>query len=215
MCYLPHGASLALLLSCLTTPAYADPATACDAAARRAAEEAGVPEPVMLAIARVESGRSQTPWPWTVNHAGEGHWFKTEREALDFAEARIAEGESNLDIGCFQVNLRWHGENFTGLEAMFDPEENARYAAHFLGRLHASEGNWVNAVAAYHSRTPAHAEAYVEKVEAVLLALGEEPAVAPQPALTNSFPLLKQGATGRMGSLVAPAGTLRPMIGGP
>lgn len=209
-----NAAVLALLLFQSSVSLAMSAPDVCDTAALRAAEEYGIPANVMLAITRVETGRKVDghfqPWPWAVNQAGASHWFDTAQEAQDFVETAISSGFSNIDIGCFQLNLRWHGEAFSSVADMFDPERNANYAAQFLLDNHQRRGNWVDAVAAYHSATPKHAQAYILKVENILGDLAIKAPVtedrADQPAKNNRFPLLKPGTTGAMASLV-PAGS--------
>lgn len=214
--------ALPLCLMALPAPAY-DLSEACDAAALHAAAAHGVPPQLMLAITRVETGRNRNgalqPWPWTVNQGGEGHWFDSPTEAADHVQSAIAAGQSNIDVGCFQLNLRWHGGRFVSLDLMFDPEKNADQAARFLVENHQRKGNWVDAVAAYHSATPEHAEAYVQKVEAVLtdLAAGDATATSvmagsPAAVQENRFPLLRPGASGTMASLVPAGGTASPLF---
>ena len=72
--------ALGTLLS-LPVQARNDPSTLCLSAAAEAAEATGVPYEVLLAIAVVETGRDDRPWPWTVNVAGDGRWFDTKEEA--------------------------------------------------------------------------------------------------------------------------------------
>jgi hypothetical protein len=156
----------------------------CDAAAATAATETGVPLAILRALSRTETGRTQdgvfAPWPWTVNNAGDGRWFDDLQSALAHAERRRAQGASNLDIGCFQINLRWHGHAFASLREMFDPLQNARYAARFLTGLHQEFGNWDDAVAAFHSRTPHFAARYMERYNRIHAALAVEgPDTAP------------------------------------
>lgn len=181
----------------------------CDRAAAQAAQATGVPLSVLMSIARVESGQTAQgqlhAWPWTVNSGGKGYFFDTLGAALDFAAAEIAAGNINFDVGCFQVNLRWHSKGFTSLENAFDPAANAAYAAQFLASLHAEMGDWPSAVAAYHSRTPEHAQRYLAKVKAVWEDLHKS---APQVSLAqptspraNGFPLLQAGQ-GANGSIV-------------
>lgn len=208
---------------CLALPllaagaAIAEPALTCDIAARQAALTHGVPEPVMLAITRVETGRDQggtlTPWPWAINMGGEGFWPETRENAVTMAQTALEEGRQNMDIGCFQLNIRWHAENFASLDDMFDPVRNADYAARFLSRLHDETGSWVAAVAAYHSRSPDLAEAYVARVETVLAAA--EPLLAIEPALPrpNLFPLLQPGRAASPGSLVPGREGAIPLFG--
>jgi hypothetical protein len=91
----------------------------CDIAAAEAAAETGVPLSILRALARTESGRTRdgvfAPWPWTVNNAGDGRWFPGLTSAQDHVSRLRAAGETNLDIGCFQINLRWHGHAFSSL----------------------------------------------------------------------------------------------------
>ncbi|QDL94781.1 lytic transglycosylase domain-containing protein (plasmid) [Paroceanicella profunda] len=139
-------------------------AAICDIVAREAAQESGVPLDVLRAITRTETGRKLEgaflPWPWTINMEGKGLWFDSPSEALAYARARHAEGARSFDMGCFQVNFRWHGEHFASLDEMMDPLANARYAARFLSELYAESGDWVTAASHYHSRTPEFASRY-------------------------------------------------------
>lgn len=187
-----------------------DESRTCDSAAQTAALKYGVPAEIMLSIARVESGRGEgrMPWPWTINSDGKGYWFETRRAAIEFAAERLAAGSNDFDIGCFQINLRWHPEAFSSLEDALDPNANADYAAQFLTSLFQTEGDWKSAVAAYHSRSPAQAKTYIAQIEAAYAnhILPSENDVAPsQPeafAPQNRFPLLQPGESSGFGSLV-------------
>lgn len=139
----------------------------CDLAAEQISQETGVPVSVLKAITRTETGRKRAgkfvPWPWTVNMEGAGKWFDTTNEALAYVRANMNLGKRSFDVGCFQLNYRWHGQAFASIEQMFDPIENARYAAQFLQSLHDETGDWVRAAGFYHSRTPKYARRY-EKI---------------------------------------------------
>lgn len=212
-----------LALLAVGVPWYASATAAavtCDAAAEVAAAETGVPLSVLRAVTRVETGRARDgrlePWPWTVNMEGVGHWFQTRDKAIEYVTVQIDRGARIFDVGCFQINYRWHGHQFHSVEHMFDPMANARYAARFLSRLYGETGNWSEAAGAYHSRTPALAKRYRARFDAVLAQL--LPADLPDRRLAdsaqtgrslrdNSFPLLSSGAArsdsaGRIGSLV-------------
>ncbi len=198
-----------LILLFLPLPAMAGEAALCDAAARRAAMESGVPEVVLLALTRTETGRDHgrgpEPWPWAVNQAGQGHWFPDADSALQFVEAQVAFGYSNLDIGCFQLNHRWHSGAFPSLAAMFDPLANARYAADYLTEKYRETGDWTAAAGAYHSGTEEHAGRYRARFETVLAGLGRYELAAldlPEPPRPNSYPLLQGGGGGGLGSLM-------------
>lgn len=193
---------LALSSTGLATP---DPAGLCLDAAVAAAWDSGVPEEVLTAITLVETGRDARPWPWTVNIGGEGHWLATAAEAATLVEVALAEGVTNIDLGCFQLNHRWHGDGFASVEGMLDPMANAAYAADFLASHHARTGDWADAAAAYHSATPAHADRYRARFEETLASLDGHPAAtgdAASPGRQNRFPLLLAGQSGTRGSLV-------------
>lgn len=140
--------------------------TLCDAAARDAARQTGVPAAILMALTRMETGRQEagtgelSPWPWAVNVAGRGHWFRDRDTALGFLRQTRAQSGDSFDVGCFQINHRWHGHAFDTLDQMLNPAQNALYAAQFLKQLHAETGDWSKAAGAYHSRTPRFARIY-------------------------------------------------------
>ena len=176
----------------------------CDSAAARAAQSGFVPVSVLMSIARVESGRAISgtfaPWPWTLNVQGKGHFFASKSEAVAFANVLLAQNIINFDVGCFQINLRWHARNFSSIEHAFAPEANAAYAAHFLSELYQEHGNWPKAVATYHSRTQKHAQVYLQKVKSTWQNLQNGQSTQPQGARAqghilergvNQYPLLQ------------------------
>lgn len=230
---------LAVLFTLIASPTSAapDPGAVCDAVADVAAREAGLPPAMLRALTRTETGRARggrlNPWPWTVNMEGAGHWFDDRQQALDFARKHHARGATSFDVGCFQINYRWHNKAFGSVEAMFDPLENARYAAKYLLELKAESGDWKTAIGHYHSRTPSRAQKYVarysrikEKLKpadpaeiqiarAIITPVAPAPAPAPASAKhpTAATPAPPGGvslvAFGQMASLLTPA---RPLF---
>jgi hypothetical protein len=163
----------------------ATPALCLDAA-RTAAARHGIPAGMMHAITLVETRRKVGglvgPWPWTLNIAGQGYWYDTRAEALAHAERELARGRFSVDLGCFQINTRWHGENFNTLDEMLEPSLAADYAARFLGQLFAETGDWMRAAGLYHSRTPARSRRYRGLVGRALASLAPAtPAATPKP----------------------------------
>lgn len=202
-----------LLLVGLTagTAARADlTADLCHAAAAEASAATSVPVEILTAIMLTETGRTMEgrlePWPWTINTGDAGHWFPDRETALRFAEDLLQSGRTSFDIGCFQINFRWHGGAFTSIEQMFDPDANARYAAEFLTSLMDDSGDWSIAAGAYHSRTPALAERYRSRFDTILADLGARPPTRPREApATGGYdhPLLQSREGSRTpGSLV-------------
>lgn len=145
------------------------PAAVCEWAAMTAAQETGVPADILATLTLTETGRRRggvvRPWAWSINAEGAGSWFDDAAEALAFAQDRIDQGRPNFDVGCFQLNYRWHGENFPSVVEMFDPLENARYAARFVRDLYAETGDWRLAAGAFHSKTPANAAKYLARFD--------------------------------------------------
>ena len=115
----------------------------CLAEARRAEIQHGIPEGLMQSITRVESGRKTVtgeymPWTWTLNDSGEGLFFDTRQAAFDYLQAAVDAGDHSVDVGCMQVNTKWHMDGFFELADMLDPVQNADYAASFLLDLFAA-----------------------------------------------------------------------------
>jgi hypothetical protein len=156
------------------TPALPSPNTYCDAAIYAAERVIGVPPRVLSAIAEVESGRPDAvngvlhPWPWTIDAEGHGQFFETKVQAIAAVRALQAQGMRSIDVGCMQVNLMHHPNAFVSLEQAFDPQSNALYAARFLNSLYTTSGSWLQAIAAYHSETPAIGADYRQRVMARL-----------------------------------------------
>lgn len=151
----------------------------CEQMAAQTAALLGIPEGLMPAIARVETGLKQgdrgvRAWPWTLNVQGKGYYFKTRKEALDKLKAVLKEGVRNVDVGCMQINYRWHAENFASVEEMMTPEANTRYAAKFLTRLKKRHGSWEEATKHYHSADSDRGTAYLGRVNRVLARLPQE-----------------------------------------
>lgn len=146
-------------------------ASLCDRAALKASRAKGVPLDVLQAISRTETGRPTNsglqPWPWTVNMEGTGRWFATLDEARSYVFLHFKNGARSFDVGCFQINYKWHGTAFRSIDDMFDPVLNALYAAEFLIDLYQEFGNWTDAAGAYHSRTPEFAEKYTARFDRI------------------------------------------------
>ncbi|WBU53361.1 hypothetical protein [Paracoccus sp. SCSIO 75233] len=144
-------------------------AALCEWASQTAAAEAGVPADILGALTLTETGRRRDgvvrPWAWSVNAEGNGSWFDDPGAAMAFAEARVTEGRLNVDIGCFQLNYRWHGMHFASVAEMFDPLNNARYAARFISDLYQESGDWRIAAGMFHSRTPKYATRYLTRFD--------------------------------------------------
>src|SRR4051794_18380738 len=162
---------LLMLAGLASAPAWAEPAAdgfaACDMAITAAAKLPGkMPEKILPAIARVESGRLDAgtgrvrPWPWTINVEGTGYFYDTKEQVIAAVQQFQAKGVRSIDVGCMQVNLMHHPKAFADLQEAFDPAANARYAVKFLTTLHQQTKDWSLATAWYHSQVPDRGEEY-------------------------------------------------------
>ena len=144
--------------------------TACREAIAAVELGSGIPPGLLLAVALIEAGRAvpgsnrAEPWPWSYNADGNGHEPSTQAEAIAEVSALLAQGIRSIDIGCMQINLKYHPAAFANLKDGFSPIENVRYATRFLLDLRAAAGSWAEAVARYHSGDPARGAAYQRRI---------------------------------------------------
>ncbi|MDG4648626.1 lytic transglycosylase domain-containing protein [Roseibacterium sp. SDUM158017] len=173
-----------------------------------AQERHGIPGNLLLGIGLQEAGTRRdgrlTVWPWAVNAAGEGRLFDSRDAAMAWVRDRLAAGVRSIDVGCLQINLRWHPDAFETLANGFDAGINADYAARFLRDLYLRTGDWETAAGSYHSFTPDRRAVY-------LSSLRRNVAVANQRA--DEFAALASRAPGRAPSRPA-APALPPLEGG-
>ncbi len=128
-----------------------------------------IPEGLLLGIGKTEAGRiidkkELRVWPWTVNHAGKSLFFDNKKQMKNYVLKHLTKGDNNLDVGCMQVNLKWHKHNFKQVNDMISPEPNISYAASFLVQLKNKYGNWNEAIKNYHSSDPDKNKPYLDKV---------------------------------------------------
>jgi hypothetical protein len=169
----------ATLLLGLTAPGRAMPAeipgygaysALCHQTISRTERELKLPVGIMQAISLAESGRwdkasqSHFAWPWTVMALGKGRFYPSKAAAIAAVRELQADGVKNIDVGCMQVNLKYHPDAFESLEEAFDPTVNALYAAQLFAKLRVTTRSIHRAVAHYHSTTREHNIPYTRKV---------------------------------------------------
>lgn len=140
------------ILSSLTvavTPAFA--LGPCEAAMQRASARHGVPLAILYAVGMTETGGAGYLKPYAMNAAGKSYIATSAAEGLRKLEEYRAQGVTLVDLGCMQINYRWHGEKFASPAQMFEPERNVDYAARFLAELKQRHGNWTMAAARYNA----------------------------------------------------------------
>jgi len=142
----------------------------CAAATFAVERETRIPKSLLTAISIAESGRydprskTSVAWPWTVTSGSEQWYLDSKAQAVAHVKSMIRAGKRNIDVGCMQINLYFHGDAFSSLEQAFDPLSNVSYAAGYLVRLRTDADDWLSAVGNYHSATPEYHRRYKEKI---------------------------------------------------
>lgn len=142
----------------------------CHQTATRMEHQFRLPPQLLSAIALAESGRwdrdrgETYAWPWTVVAQGRAHYLPTRQRAIELIHKLRARGVRNIDVGCMQVNLRYHGAAFRSVDEAIDPKTNVAYAATFLRRLHMRTQSWSESVGLYHSANSERGDPYRNKV---------------------------------------------------
>ena len=124
---------------------------ACEAQVAAAARHYNIPLAVFYAVGLLETGGRDGLQPYSMNIEGRSATNATLADALARFEAAHRRGASLIDVGCMQINYRWHGKNFASVTEMFDPAHNVDYAARFLRELKTREKTWTLAVARYNA----------------------------------------------------------------
>ena len=169
----------AIVIAVLSSPAISAPpgtginhteSTTCRKAIDTTERNMRLPVGIMQAISLAESGRwdkssrSRFAWPWTVTAHGKGRFYRSKAAAIAAVRRLKADGVKNIDVGCMQVNLKYHPKAFATLDQAFDPVADAHYAASLFAKLRASTRSITRAVAHYHSKTRRYNRPYTKKV---------------------------------------------------
>lgn len=120
-----------------------------------AAQQAGVPSPVLYAVALQESGTRLRgrliPWPWTLNIAGRAERYATRAQACGGLRRALARTPATrIDAGLGQVNLGYHAHRYEQPCDVLDPYRNLAIAAEILWEQHTPGEDWLIAIGRYH-----------------------------------------------------------------
>ena len=161
-----RGIILFLLLSILgNTPSYASntipPSTYLLKQYIRIVEyQNHIPGGLLKAIVEVESGFNT----YALNINGKTITVSNRTEAIHTIRNALNAGFTNIDIGLAQINYRWHGDNFKGIEEMLNPITNIEYAGKLLSSLFKEHGDWFKALKYYHSAKAQYQLSYSRKI---------------------------------------------------
>lgn len=142
----------ALLVAAFTSSATATAlANPCEGEILRASKKYDVPIGILYAVGLTETGHKGTLQPYALNIEGKAVFARSAAEAERlFAQAR-RNGKTLIDLGCMQINHRYHAGEFASVTQMLDPHHNVDYAARFLVDLKHRHKSWSLAVARYHA----------------------------------------------------------------
>ena len=159
-----------LFLVCLLIyfkPAYSDYLTNCLSFTEKYGKQFNIPDKLLTSISLVESGIKKNnnfvSWPWTLNVAGKSMFFDNRDDALSFLKKNYK--NKNIDVGCMQISLKYHINEFDTLENILDPDTNVKYAAKFLRKLFLKHKRWNEAISRYHSSVPKRKTQYLNRVK--------------------------------------------------
>ncbi len=128
-----------------------------------------LPNNLLTSIALVESGIKKDKnefksWPWTLNVSGKSIYFENKLEIFQYLKKNI-NSKKSIDVGCMQINTKYHLKKFKSLSHIIEPEENVKYAAIFLTSLYKKYKSWNEAISRYHSSVPERKKKYLKKVQ--------------------------------------------------
>ena len=163
-------ASIFLFLIKSAYSAYPSNSKSCEIVIKNIENLTDIPENLLSSVGKAEAGRilennKHVIWPWTVNHAGKSLFFDTKNQMKKYVLKYVKKQDYNLDVGCMQINLKWHKNNFKKISDMFAVEPNVSYAASFLLQLKNKHGSWDKAIKHYHSSDPKKNKPYLIKVK--------------------------------------------------
>ena len=128
-----------------------------------------IPKGLLLGIGKAEAIRKINNkyiiWPWTINHAGKSLFFENKEQMKNYVFKHLKRNDFNIDVGCMQINIKWHKNNFKKISDMFEVNPNISYAASFLKQLKNKHGSWDKAIKHYHSSDPKKNNPYLIKVK--------------------------------------------------
>ena len=140
----------------------------CSESINRIEKKYNIPNKLLRAISLTESGRTIekqfVAWPWSVNVSGKSYYFKDKVSTLLFLQKKV-KYQKNIDIGCMQINFKYHYEQFKNLDTMLDPINNIDWAAKYLKKLYKRYKSWNIAISRYHSSNPERMKIYLQKVK--------------------------------------------------
>ena len=123
----------------------------CEREMLAASKKYTIPVSILYAVGLTETGNKGSLQPYALNVDGKAYFPPNLTSAKAVVEAARLAGAKFIDIGCMQINHKFHSAAFASLDEMFSPAHNVDYAARFLMTLRLREKSWTLAVARYNA----------------------------------------------------------------
>lgn len=147
--------ALAIGLAAAAIPAGATAQTmgeACQSLISTAEQRYNIPTGLLMAIALTESGdKTGGPNPHAMNIAGMTYIAPNIENMAGVIQRGYNTGQTSIDVGCMQVNLKYHAHNFRSPYELLNSRVNVDYGARYLASLANDTKSWRDAVMTYHN----------------------------------------------------------------
>ncbi|WP_146144969.1 hypothetical protein [Photobacterium sp. GB-72] len=146
---------------------------------QQVAEQKKLPRDLLYAIALKESGtttinhsskhKKYRAWPWTMNYAKKGHFFRSRSELFTAANNLVKAGKKVVDVCPMQMNWKWHSHRFESLWHATDPYKCIPQAANYLIEISNMPGrkSWSSIVGGYHNLNRSVGDPYAKGVKRI------------------------------------------------
>jgi hypothetical protein len=114
-----------------------------------------IPRGLLMAIAVTESGVNGVPNPHAMNIAGKTYHARDLEDMAQVISNNWSKGVRSIDVGCMQINLKYHGQKFARLTDLLHSPTNVDYGASYLIKLAIDRGSWREGVMDYHNKLSA------------------------------------------------------------
>lgn len=118
---------------------------------------------ILAGVALNESAYKGRAWPWTLNVAGRGFFFRTRDDAYKAIRFLISDGRCDFDVGLMQVNWCYHRQRFASPWDALAPATNIHVAEDILNENYRKTHSAAKAVAYYHSANPQPGREYLAR----------------------------------------------------
>jgi hypothetical protein len=118
---------------------------------------------VLAGVALNESSYGGRPWPWTLNVAGRGYFFRSREAAYRAVQMLLAHGRCDFDVGIMQINWCYHHQRFSSAWDALSPATNIHAAEDILNENYGKTHSIAEAIAYYHSANPMPGREYLSR----------------------------------------------------